>query len=244
MLIKLKVIFILVIVVSIHAQEYKLYEGSLVDVELSGAMLQLLENQQMTMSKDTFQIKSDRVSFGESIPCFERDVNYYLQYGWGNKQGIQANYDIELDSIKSPSYYYKTLSEGNYLIGFHKIDNEYMIFPAGIMDTIEKPVDFNLLKKYKITNNNLFVEIEPDVWTPIFIRLESPFEYSTPLGKIVYTNFYEKKEFFGQTFCNVYEYFLIKDPDSACHDYLIWFTEDYDIIRLDDRGGGYSKLEK
>lgn len=241
----IKIIYLLLLLFGqINAQNYLAYEAKFIDKIVTEEMVRMAEGEANLISLDELEQRNKRATFYGSALCKDRDIMYYLTHGWGVIDEEKSFLDVDYEMLPDISYSVSSLKTVGSPIAFEKLDLINIVINDTVLNIIEEDKLFSKLKKYKIINNNLLVELSPNNWSVLFLRSDKPCEYTTPLGKIFFTNFYQQKEFLGKKYYNIYEYYLLQSPKGACEDFLIWLTDDYSIVRIDDRGGGYLRLEE
>jgi hypothetical protein len=186
--------------------------------------------------QDTISDISERATQYDSLA-----LRYIKSAGssWRNAEDLPVYYDVQYDSLPDNCVVYQRLGKTQKLLLFQKINSKEI---NTSLDNFILGINTNESSCYLLKNNQLLIATTLGKYECVFQIGEIPNERISSLGRTIFSKNYAQINFFDQTFYDIFEFFYQVEQGPDEYEFLLWFTSDIELIRIEGQGFGYILL--
>lgn len=192
----------------------------------------LIVNEPIISDYDMEVVEEENKRINTSLQ--ERKLDYYNSRKWGWPDTVRIFYDQDIDEISDTLFVLyttkKELKSDSY--PFKKTGSNSMLILIDLDQIISINQEYRNLE-IELFNDSLYLELDNSNRSLLYKNDYNDNGFPNYYGKAFYTNKYNKIDFFGKSFYNIFEYYQISMISGDYHEFLIWFDTNYNIRRFE-----------
>ena len=203
----------------------------------------------IVLNKDSFDstIKKDTINFNDHIAKTKKKTFISRIKNTHYNDFDNIFFEVSLNKVNEKKDIYEK-RKNNSKIYYLKKKSELseMIFYIN-----KNNINLGYLSPYKassfpfVKNNDSLAIMINNEYVSLFKKTSKREKIKTILGLSVNYRKYDYVTFFGEKFCDVYEYFTTHFISGSYTHFLVWFDKDFNLIRSENSyGAGVVKLSK